>query len=1100
MAEETKFSASLSQLHQIDALQGTQNYIKWKQDMQDFLILIELWHYVEAGKDYRPAAAETAKWTKAHTRICTMMRTRCKPNARDKLEDITNAAEAWEKLEEYKPQGSGLFNLQAKKLQTLTLASCDNDPQLYADKFSVALREFKTQHGKLLLDENIKIFWFHSGLGPSYDNYWEQYSQNHDTYDRKGHAKYTLDYAITRFLNTVVNPSGPESKAAQALAAIAEGAYGHTPQSVTALVAKGSSEHKIQDGANSTNSRTYTMTVKHCTICGKDYHSNAEHSDQPPKRKRDGDDNGHRGGNRGGRGGRSRRGGNRGRGGNSNGNKNADSQPSGAGAAVATAPIAQCFVALSNTTALTASTSFGREQATALSTAAAMSSLWLRDCACTQHMAHNASVFKTFQQFNPPRPVDGLAGSKMATGFGNIELACKVNGSFKTWTLRDVWLVPGCGYNLISEGQLEEQGYSLSFVDNGIAVGKGRFFFRRTTNRLYALDTWEGTPLAMAVINRDIPACDGTPLALLIQGQTPEANSNGELNPETLRMWHARHGHLCTENLKKLAGMSVGMDLSLSPPSDACEPYSVANMKVESHKRPIAPGRWENDLIHSDIQGPFATSHDGYAYMITFLDDKTLRSGLYLLPDKSGPTVLSAFKMYLNEVEHGECKCTRLRSDCGSEYDNYKMEAYRLSKGITWEGTVPGNPQMNGKSERLGQTIQQKASAMLKESGLPQKYWTEFVRTANTLRNLQPVTGRDVIPHEASTGNKPDVSHLRIIGQTGFCQVVLRNTGWKKYQDRAVKARLLGYQGKFYRMLFANGEVAIVSNVKWIDNVPPKPTPFQLGEDAADNTQPGELRKRRMLEAHPEQEPAVPGEKRQKRQGTLDDDEITGFLNARNNPELNTRSNPEHHICGNPEPEHRPTTRSMTTTRDEIPAARASDILRSHRDISPDPLALLAKANASEPFEPRTYKEAMADAYHKMIWELAMQDEVQSLLANGTWTLVDLPSNARALGGRWVFKLKRGPAGGVIRYKARWVVRGFEQREGIDFNETFASVVKPMSYKAIFALAAALDWELEQMDVKTAFLYGNVEEVVYVMQPSLLIGHLLAPVRLSLLY
>ena len=93
----------------------------------------------------------------------------------------------------------------------------------------------------------------------------------------------------------------------------------------------------------------------------------------------------------------------------------------------------------------------------------------------------------------------------------------------------------------------------------------------------------------------------------------------------------------------------------------------------------------------------------------------------------------------------------------------------------------------------------------------------------------------------------------------------------------------------------------------------------------------------------------------------------------------------------------------------------------------------------------------------KMHWELAMQEEVDSLVTNGTWTLVDLPSNTHALGGRWVYKIKRGPQGEAARYKERWVVRDFEQREGTDFNETFAPVVKPMGYKAIFALAAALD-------------------------------------------
>ncbi|KAG7004123.1 Retrovirus-related Pol polyprotein from transposon TNT [Fusarium oxysporum f. sp. conglutinans] len=96
--------------------------------------------------------------------------------------------------------------------------------------------------------------------------------------------------------------------------------------------------------------------------------------------------------------------------------------------------------------------------------------------------------------------------------------------------------------------------------------------------------------------------------------------------------------------------------------------------------------------------------------------------------------------------------------------------------------------------------------------------------------------------------------------------------------------------------------------------------------------------------------------------------------------------------------------------------------------------------------------------------------------------LVTLPPGRKALRGKWVFKLKRGENGQVLRYKARFVVRGFEQREGIDFNETFASVVKPMSYKMIFAIAAALDLELEQMDVKTAFLYGLVTEEIYVQQ------------------
>ena len=143
----------------------------------------------------------------------------------------------------------------------------------------------------------------------------------------------------------------------------------------------------------------------------------------------------------------------------------------------------------------------------------------------------------------------------------------------------------------------------------------------------------------------------------------------------------------------------------------------------------------------------------------------------------------------------------------------------------------------------------------------------------------------------------------------------------------------------------------------------------------------------------------------------------------------------------------------------------------------------LAEANSPEPFEPRHYREAMADTDSDR-WMGAMKEEFTSLQDNKTWTLVDRPTNQRVLPGKWVYRHKRGSDGSIVRYKARWVIRGDQQREGIDFNETFATVVKPMSYKLIFAIAAALDWEIDQMDVKTAFLYGKVEETVYMEQPT----------------
>jgi hypothetical protein len=146
------------------------------------------------------------------------------------------------------------------------------------------------------------------------------------------------------------------------------------------------------------------------------------------------------------------------------------------------------------------------------------------------------------------------------------------------------------------------------------------------------------------------------------------------------------------------------------------------------------------------------------------------------------------------------------------------------------------------------------------------------------------------------------------------------------------------------------------------------------------------------------------------------------------------------------------------------------------------PTFLTVAAQETEPFEPKTLHQAKNDASW-LEWESAMLEEVNSLHQNKTWELVDPPKDRRILSGKWVFKLKRGLHGEVIRYKSRWVVRGFTQEEEIDYDQTFASVVKPMIYKALFAIAAALDLEIEQMDVKTAFLYGYIDHEIYVEQP-----------------
>lgn len=127
-------------------------------------------------------------------------------------------------------------------------------------------------------------------------------------------------------------------------------------------------------------------------------------------------------------------------------------------------------------------------------------------------------------------------------------------------------------------------------------------------------------------------------------------------------------------------------------------------------------------------------------------------------------------------------------------------------------------------------------------------------------------------------------------------------------------------------------------------------------------------------------------------------------------------------------------------------------------------------------------KEALASEEAEQ-WQRAMDEEMASLLENQTWTLEPVPEGVKPIPVKWVFKVKRNANGSIERYKARLVAKGFMQVEGVDFEEVFAPVSKYSTVRALLAAVAAEDLEMHQLDIKTAFLNGEIEEEVYVKQP-----------------
>ncbi|GKE74688.1 retrotransposon protein, putative, ty1-copia subclass, partial [Tanacetum coccineum] len=131
--------------------------------------------------------------------------------------------------------------------------------------------------------------------------------------------------------------------------------------------------------------------------------------------------------------------------------------------------------------------------------------------------------------------------------------------------------------------------------------------------------------------------------------------------------------------------------------------------------------------------------------------------------------------------------------------------------------------------------------------------------------------------------------------------------------------------------------------------------------------------------------------------------------------------------------------------------------------------------------EPANYKAAMLDPESKK-WVDAMNAEMQSVIDNMVWVLDDLPPNCKTVGSKWIFKKNTDMDGIVHTYKACLVVKGYTQLFGVDYEETFSPVADIRAIRIIISIAAFYDYEIWQMDVKTAFLNGYLDETIYMVQ------------------
>ena len=359
---------------------------------------------------------------------------------------------------------------------------------------------------------------------------------------------------------------------------------------------------------------------------------------------------------------------------------------------------------------------------------------------------------------------------------------------------------------------------------------------------------------------------------------------------------------------------------------------------------------------------------------------------------------------------------------------------------------MPHCPQQNGVSERMNRTLVESARSMIAHAGLSNIFWAEAISTASYVRNRLPTTAlkERETPYERWYGRKPDVSHFRVFGCMAYAHVP--DCERRKLDTKSKKMRFVGYSltSKGYRLFDeTNRKLCIRRDVEFNES--------DFGQKSAMTTEPD----LKSIEVN------------QNADTTAKDEEVAEIRRSEKDEE---RQEPQVHV----EQELRRSERTRKT-----PVRYGYD---EYADTATYRVRHVAY-HLSEIDEPSTIQEAKSSD-HAAEWKVATDAEYNSLIENKTWMLVELPAGRRAIGCKWVFKLKYDVDGRVERFKARLVPKGYAQKYGIDYDEIFSPAVRFSSIRPLLAFAVQHDFLIHQMDVETAFLNGKLDEEIYMQQPE----------------
>ncbi|CAN1266026.1 Retrovirus-related Pol polyprotein from transposon TNT 1-94 [Linum perenne] len=546
-------------------------------------------------------------------------------------------------------------------------------------------------------------------------------------------------------------------------------------------------------------------------------------------------------------------------------------------------------------------------------------------------------------------------------------------------------------------------------------------------------------------------------------------------------LWHFRLGHGSLDKLCKSLGSKGSNEFH-------CRVCPLAKQQRLQFHCSSSQAVDTFDLIHVDIWGPYSTpTLNGDRYFLTIVDDRSRFTWVSLMKSKSDARkLLMDFCVMVKVQFHKLIKV--VRSDNGLEFN---MPEFYSSKGIIHQTSCVYTSQQNGRVERKHQHVLAVTRALLIQSSLPISFWGYAVlHSVHLINRLPTPVLQGKTPFDILMNTETTYQHLRVFGCLAYASTLVHNR--TKLDHRANPCVFLGFPANtkgFLLYNLTNNQVITSRDVMFHEMIFPFTCPKDFVIASGDYTEVLKLFETQKMAENVEQWHScfkmAENDETQNNDSVLNDHVQFNGAGSQIGPHLMDEQPPSDNQNGL---DNSP----IIASRVRRPPARLRDYYCNNFNsnikypiqdcVSLTKLSnhyqqvILAITNETEPVH---YKDAVGNSK----WVEAMNSELNSLHTTNTWSLVSLPPNKKAIGCKWVYKIKYKADGSIERYKARLVAKGYTQTAGIDYTDTFAPVAKLTTVRALLSLASIKGWFLHQLDVNTAFLHGDLFEDVYMKPP-----------------